>query len=199
MIKNPLFNNLDDTLGFVWNALVEAVANRHSFFHTPTIATIGDDHALQLRTVVLREADPQKWMLRFNTDRRSNKFAELSALPQIGVHVYDLNQKLQVRMSGQASLHIDDDMMQAAWQSSQKMSQLCYGTMPAPGSVISEADQFTMPGPADDVSDAIANFCTVQVYIDKIETLYLKSTGHKRARFIKNPDLLPCTSQWLVP
>lgn len=177
--------------------LSRAVADRRSPLHTPTIATLGLDGRPKLRTVVLRGFDTARRELRFHTDARSPKIAELRAEPSIGIHVYDPGARIQMRIDATATLHADDAVADNAWLASQPMSRVCYGTAPAPGTPIGEGAAFTLPAGPHDIAAGRANFVAVMAHIDALEWLHLAHTGHRRARFRWNADGAEGT--WLAP
>lgn len=177
--------------------LSRAVADRRSPLHTPTIATVGLDGRPQLRTVVLRGFDTARRELRFHTDARSPKIAELRAEPRVGIHGYDPGAKIQIRIDATATLHAGDAVADNAWIASQPMSRVCYATAPAPGSAIGEGGAFTLPTGADEIAAGRENFVAVIAQIDALEWLHLAHTGHRRARFRWSEDGVEGT--WLAP
>lgn len=195
--REPLpshYNDLDGSLAEAWRLLVRGAADRKSPMHTPSVATIGIDGFPQVRTVVLRHADASNRTLRFHTDKRSNKFRELSADPRIQLLTYDAGNKIQLRVSGRAALHSGDTIATQAWQRSQTMSQQCYRQALNPGAI--SADPIAALAPGD--HDGQANFVAVMMSVDAIEWLYLAHGGHRRARFAWGTDGA-VASQWLAP
>ena len=80
-MKQKLYRHLDidiesvalvDLHDTIWSLLEEGVHNNSSAFHTPALATIGDNGA-DVRTVVLRHADPAARQICCHTDWRSPK------------------------------------------------------------------------------------------------------------------------------
>lgn len=189
------YTDLDSALETAWNILADGVKNRRAPAHTPTLATIGTNGAPRLRTVVLRGFEKSLQHVRFHTDRRSGKAAELRADPRAGLHVYDPQRKVQLQIGGQVALHMDDSLADAAWQKTQPMSRICYQVTRAPGTAIAN--------PLDAVQDASlndggsANFLVATLQIETLEWLFLDARGHRRARFIRDGDAWPGT--WLVP
>lgn len=192
----PWYNDLPASLAQGWALLVRGAADRRHPFHTPAVATIGADGAPRVRTVVLRGASPPSRRLRFHTDARSAKAAELAADPRIAVHAYDPGGKIQLRLSGTATLHTDDDVADAAWTATRPLSRACYRVATPPGA------------PADDPVAALteigdgreagrAAFIAVTVTVARMEWLYLAAAGHRRALFDWSGDALDAT--WLVP
>lgn len=190
-------DDLDATLRHGWACLTRGVKDRRSPFHTPTIATLGTDGRPRMRTVVLRAVDVGARSLRFHTDQRGLKSAEIRNDPRVAVHVYDPRGKFQLRGEGIAHLHETDPLAQAAWENSRMMSRACYATQPAPGTAIDAPDAFALPQDEAAIGTGAQNFSAVVITLESIETLYLDHAGHRRARF----DLDPADPQarWLVP
>lgn len=192
----PAFaDDLAGTLAHAWACLARGVADRRSAFHTIGVATIGLDGRPRLRTVVLRAVEPSAARLRFHTDARADKVAELAADPRIALHGYDPGGKLQIRVEGRASVHGEDAVADAAWAASRPMSRDCYGTRPAPGTPLSAPDAFALPADEAERAAGRVHFRAVTVAVETIETLYLAHCGHRRARF----DIRTREAAWLVP
>ena len=108
-----------------WKLIQMGVTDRYSAFHLPTIATVASDGAPSLRTVVMREVDAERRILRFHTDNRSPKIQELIWEPRLALHAYDPSVQTQLRFAGCSSIHHLDDVARAAWEASAPMSRLC--------------------------------------------------------------------------
>jgi pyridoxamine 5'-phosphate oxidase len=191
----PDITDLETILTNTWALLGRGVADRRHGFHHPGFCNLGLSGEPRSRVVVLRAADKAKRTVRFHTDQRSAKCAEIMRDSRVSMLFYDAGDRVQLRCEGRASLHRDDAVADAAWQSSQHMSRVCYGTMPAPGSVIRTGSEFALPSEDDDILAGRENFVAVIVNIDMIEWLFLRHGGHRRAKF----DLVQGTSDWLVP
>ncbi len=188
---------LDDVRADVFGRLARAVKDRRSPLHTPVIATRGCDQQMKARVVVLRAFDPAAGTLRFHTDRRGQKCAELLADPHIAFAFYDPQARVQIRAEGVATLHHDDELADLAWASSLRMSRVCYGVNPAPGAPIPGPDDFSLPD--DDVSIAAgrSHFSAVLCRIEYLEYLFLRFEGHRRARFTRMAD--GWSGHWMAP
>ena len=187
----------DGQAAHLWALLQRGATDRRSLWHTPTIATIDDAGAPTVRTVVLRAVAPADWTLRFHTDRRSPKFDQLQRAPQIALHIYDAEQKLQVRLAGVAALHTDDDLADRAWIATQPMSRVAYAQAPAPGVPIGgERLPLLATGAHDDL--ARTNFAAVVLHVTSIDWLHLAADGHRRARLHRDAGGI-LTSHWLAP
>lgn len=174
--------------------LAEAARDRNAAMHTITVATVAQRSLPQVRTVVLRAADGATRQLRFHTDLRSPKIAELAASHAVQVLAYDPGQKVQLRLSGSATIHHGDTVWQSAWQAAHRQSRLCYGQTDAPGTTLS--DPLTQP--LDD--SCKQNFAVVSVTVSAMDWLYLAAAGHRRARFKwSDSDGGVLTSAWIAP
>jgi pyridoxamine 5'-phosphate oxidase len=189
------YNDLDETMAEAWRLLSRAVSDRRSPLHTPGIATIGLEGGPRLRTVVLRACDPAARQLRFHTDARAAKVAELARDPRIALHGYDAGAKVQLRLEGVASLHAEDAIADAAWANSLAMSRACYSITPGPGTAIMQPDHYSMPTESDVAAEGRKDFRAVIITVTRLEWLYLARQGHRRAVF----DLVAGEAGWLAP
>ena len=191
----PLLSCYDDLAGsraHAWGLLTRGVKDRKSPFHTPSVATVGADGAPHIRTVVLRGCDEATTSLRFHTDTRSGKIADMQANPQAAMHFYDAQAKIQLRVAVllEAMEGADYD---AAWQATRPMSRECYQVTTAPGSPL--ADPYAVSFDADATHDGEDYFVPIRARVQRIEWLYLAARGHRRALF----DIANDTMSWLVP
>jgi pyridoxamine 5'-phosphate oxidase len=189
------YDDLAGSLEVAWALWSRGVADRRSPFHAPTCATIGLDGRPRARVVILRGCEPSVGMLRFHTDRRSDKFAEIGRDGRMALTGYDHGQKIQVRLEGRATLHTDDAHADAAWEGSRSFSRVCYGVQPGPGVGIANGGDFALPSADEDIAAGRANFCAVRLQAETLEWLYLAHDGHRRARF----DLAGGAGGWLAP
>jgi pyridoxamine 5'-phosphate oxidase len=171
------YNDLGETIAEAWRVVGRGVVDRKSAFHTPCVATTGLDGAPRVRTVVLRGADRAARALRFHTDQRSAKFAELTRDPRVGIMGYDAGRKIQVRLTGIAHLHAGDDIAAAAWAKSRSMSLMCYRQVEFPGVALENPNSLATPS-----AEGYENFVVVAVVVQELEWLYLAHEGHRRAR-----------------
>jgi pyridoxamine 5'-phosphate oxidase len=185
-------DDLDAVRAEAFALLARGVADRRSPFHTPTLATIGLDGAPRARTLVLRGFDAATRTLRLHSDVRSGKQAELSRDPRACLHLYDPGHQVQIRLEGEASLHRDDALADAAWEASRPFSRLCYGIASAPGTPVAAPP----PAPAEG-AEGRAHFMALRLTFTRMEWLWLSALGHRRARFTWSPMGEEAT--WLVP
>ena len=173
--------------------LADAVPNRRSPFHTPTIASLDDTGAPSLRTVVLRGFDAEARALRFHTDRRSDKARGIARDPRVMMHFYDAALHVQMRVAGRATLHLDDAVADAAWAGSQRSSRMCYAAPDASGAVVPAP-----PAAPQDTEIGRPHFAAVVIGFHRLEWLWLAAAGHQRARFIWD-EAGNLTADWIAP
>ncbi len=191
-------DDLEGTRAEAFRLLSRGVADRRSAFHTPTVATLGTDGRPRMRTVVLRAFDPAARTLRFHTDARSEKVADLLRDPRVCVHGYDVGGKVQIRLEGRAAAFAMGDLVDAAWSGSQPMSRLGYGAQPAPGTESREPITVTFPAGPDEAEAGRVHFRVVVVTFDRLEWLWLDHRGHRRALFDWAGGETP-RAVWLAP
>jgi pyridoxamine 5'-phosphate oxidase len=198
------YHSLDAALREGWRLLSAGVVNRQSPFHCASIATVASDGRPKNRVMILRGVDPALRTLRFHTDRRSHKFAELQNNPHICVLVYDSVEKIQLRLEGRVSLHTDDAVADEAWERSRAMSRACYSIMPSPRTPIQAADDFRVIGlnfqheEEETGQEGRENFCALIVHVQHFEWLYLAASGNRRAVF-KWDEAGRVKAQWVSP
>ena len=189
------YDDLEGSLAEAWQLIGRGVADRRSPFHTPTVATTRPDGPPALRTVVLRGAVPSDWTLRFHTDVRSAKVAELQADPRIALHFYDPGRKVQIRIDGRAQLRTGGPAS-AFWAAMKPHSRACYRAESGPGQAL-DTPLPAPPGGAGPDDWGRENFAVVSVAAARLEWLYLAARGHRRARFERHEGRLSAT--WLAP
>jgi pyridoxamine 5'-phosphate oxidase len=196
-------DDLESVLADIWARLVRGGADRKSAFHTPVIASV-DAHGLpRQRVMVLRKCDEAAMTMRFHTDLRSDKIAEIGGAPVVSVLGYDPAAKIQIRVSGIATIESEGAAANAAWAASNPSSRRCYLAEPGPGS-ISEHPSSGLPASVEnrvpdiaETESGRANFAVMIVTLDSLEWLYLAHDGHRRARFVREDRAW--RGVWLIP
>lgn len=197
------YNDLNKSLQIGWNILAEGAANRNSPLHTPVVASIDRNGLPSQRIMVLRAADQRHRLLRFHTDARADKVAEIGDGAPVSILAYHPAQHIQLRLSGSARVETDGTAVEEAWQSSTNFARRCYLAEPPPGSAVAVptsglAPEYEGINPSDDqIAPARDNFALLLAQVDRMEWLYLLNLGHRRARF--DWDGAAWQGQWLVP
>ena len=187
-----------------WRRLFYGARSSREPMHYMSVASYGES-GISLRTVVLRAADPHGKTLRFHTDTRSGKFRELQADPRVSVLCYDNPQKMQIRMTGIATLHTDDALAEECWQKTALHSRRCYLAEAAPSSPsdvpttgLPEHLRFQNPEPEESEMGR-KHFAVVMIRMHSLDWLYLHAHGHRRAHFTYADNGVLQTKQWLHP
>ena len=188
----PCYDDLAASCAYGWSMLERGVKDRKSAFHTPSVATITTAGHPTIRTVVLRGCDTNAKTLRFHTDTRSGKIAELTENPNAAMHFYDAGAKIQLRRTVKLET-LSGDAYDTAWAATRPMSRECYQVTQSPGSSIDEPYQVAFD--ADATRDGEDHFVPVAAHVYQMEWLYLAARGHRRALF----DFAADTQNWLVP
>lgn len=180
--------DLPEILAQAWRLLVRGGVDRRSPLHTPAVCSVDGDGLPQARVMVLRQADPLAATLRFHTDARSPKVAQLDGRP-VSVLAYHAGENIQLRLAGTARIGRDDAVVDGIWAASTTFARRCYMAEAAPGT--------PLPGPASglpawiegqqptetQVAPARGNFAVLWVDVAAIDWLHLANSGHRRAVF----------------
>ena len=201
-IKKEKWDTLDGVLDQIWLMLDQGAARSDDPFHWPVLGT-GSKEGCSLRTVILRQVKVPERILVCHTDARSAKVKEIMNCSQTSWLFYHPEKKIQVRISGQTTLHAHDPCADRQWADSSITSRLNYCTSQPPGTPIDR--------PLSGLPDFLLNkiptlleteigrkhFMAIAVHIFSIDWLLLKITGNRRAHFQWDKDRFRST--WLVP
>ena len=180
--------------------LENGAKERDHDFHIMTFCTIGKE-GVEARSVVLRNFDKDKNIIRFHTDYRSPKLDDIKKNPNTVCLVYSYKLKTQLRIKTISSIHYDDSIWNDSWDKTGLPSRKCYLTKYNPSSHIEENDDglpLELKGktPTSEQSEeGKKNFCVVDNKITEIDYLYLKSSGHERMVLDFNNN----KSSWIAP
>ncbi len=205
-IEVPAFyDDLVLSFGKAWDIIEPGATKRTSPAHTPVVGTIDSAGRPQLRVMVLRSADRDSRLLRFHTDARSAKIAEIGGRCDASVLMYDPIEKLQLRLGGSLSIATEGGEIDAAWRESTAFARRCYLAEAAPGaqsdgptSGLPEWIEGKQPVEADLVG-ARQNFAVLWFETHTLEWLYLANSGHRRARWQWDGAGQNWSGDWLVP
>lgn len=170
-----------------WHRLVRGVHDRHAAARHPTLATVSADGLPQLRTVVLRHADPVTASVHLHTNRYSPKVAELLAAPVAALHVWDARARLQLRLQAQVGV-ASGEVVDEAWARVPVGSRSVYCRSAVPGQPIPDALAYLQePDP-----DA---FSVITLRLDQLDVLHLGPL-HRRGVFQRADGW---TGRWVTP
>jgi len=195
-------DTLDGILDDMWSMLLRGVTDSKDPFHWPVLGTTGKD-ACRLRTVILRQAIRSERLLVCHTDARAAKTQEIMNFAKVSWLFYHPAKKIQLRISGLATLHTDDRFADEQWSETKATSRLNYCTVDAPGTHVAKPSS----GLPDFLLNKIPslfeteigrkNFMAIACRIDEVDWLRLSTLGNWRARFKWDAERMYAT--WLVP
>lgn len=196
--------DLDDLLEHIWERLENATRQPDHPFRTLAFGTAREDGP-HLRTVVVRVAGLDERRLAFHTDRRSQKVDDIEANDRVAWLGWDPKEREQVRLSGTASVHVEDRVAREMWASQSPSSLGLYLKSMAPGSPIETPDDghpASMRNESltrEDVEEGRRHFAVIRTRIDTIDWLRLHPDGHSRAKFRFEDSEQSFEGTWVVP
>ena len=198
----PIADNHEDIFDDIWKRLGRGAADRRSPFHTPVVGSTDVAGHVHQRVMVLRKVDRPAASLRFHTDIRSAKTAQVDGA-RVALLGYDAGAKIQLRVQGTAAIHTDGPDVDAAWTATSPSGRRSYLTILAPGTASGTAtsglpDDMALRTPtADETLLGRANFGLLVVSVDRLECLHLAHDGHRRAAFTRLGE--EWHGAWLIP
>lgn len=184
---HPWARELASLHAHAWQRLVRGVHDRHAPARHPTLATVSHQGWPQVRTVVLRSADPSRARLDIFTHLHSPKIAELAATPVAALHVWDSGSRLQIRLQADVTISHGPSVAER-WAAVPEVSRTAYSSGSVPGSAIPEALAYGLtPDPAA--------FAVVHLDVRAMDLLHL-GQQHRRAQFTRDTQWV---GQWLTP
>ena len=180
-----------------WCLLQLGVRHAADPLHTPCMATTGRDGP-RVRTVVLRHADAAARTIACHTDRRSSKVSEVLRAPSTSWHFYDRGRKLQLVMSGAASVHTDDAFADGCWQRTTAGGRARYTRAERPGESVAQPPAAPVSVDCDSIeTTARDRFAAVRCHVTFLDWLYLSASGHRRAQFRWHGESV--VARWVTP
>jgi len=195
-------DTLEGVLQEIWAMLKQGVANFDDPFHWPVLGTSAKDDS-RLRCVILRQFMLPERILICHTDARANKVQEILNSANVSWLFYHPQRKVQLRISGSAALHADDQFADEQWAATKITTRLNYCATQPPGTAIDK--------PSSGIPDILIksagtllssergrkNFMAIACRIDSIDWLKLSTLGNRRARFDWDDNNLK--AEWLIP
>jgi pyridoxamine 5'-phosphate oxidase len=169
----------------LWQALRDAVHDKTHPWRTPVLATT-DGNIGDARTVVLREVDRGRGMLRLYCDARSEKVAQIASHPVGTLVMWSLVLGWQLRVRIRLAVSTEGLEVSSRW-ARQKLSPAAhdYLSAQAPGTPL----QVALAARGER-----AHFALLDAQVQSIDWLELHADGHRRARFV-----VGATPTWLQP
>lgn len=194
-------DDLDVMFEAVWELLQQGARDRRAALHLPVVASAGPDGS-DARVMVLRGVDRARHCLRFHTDRRAMKAAQISADPRVCIVGYDADARLQLRLHGVAVVQSGAEAS-AHWAATEAFGRRAYRTTLPPGSRLAAPGsglpaEFERVAAGEPPSEAgRENFAVLEVTLDRIEWLLLAHSGHRRAVHRRTGN--GWHAEWCVP
>jgi hypothetical protein len=201
-IKKEKWDTLDGVLDKIWLMLEQGAAHSDDPFHWPVLGTTSKE-GCNLRTVILRKVDAPDRILVCHTDARSEKVQDIKNYSQTSWLFYHPKKKIQVRISGQTTLHAHDPYADRQWADTSITCRLNYCASQPPGTPIDKPSSGLPDFLLHEIPSLLKteigrkHFMAIAVQIFSIDWLILKVTGNRRARFEWDDNRLHAT--WLVP
>jgi len=196
------WDTLDEVLAEIWTMLKRGVTRFNDPFHWPVLTTTAEDGS-RSRTVILRQFTLPARVLICHTDARAAKVSEISNHAEVSWLFYHPKRKVQLRITGPATLHADDQLADEQWAATKIISRLNYCSLDPPGFIIDK--------PSSGLPDFLLNrvptllesekgrkhFLAIACRIDSIDWLVLRAFGNRRARFDWDENKL--NAEWMIP
>ena len=196
-------NDLNAALAFAHKSLEAAAGNRTSPARFLALATVGLGGSPQARTVMLREFHAESHELTIHTDLRTPKVEEMRRTPGAQCVFWDPSRELQLRLSGDVSVHGGDELARVAWEGVDLAGRFSYLTDSPPSGDIDrptsgrEGMDGRVPTP-EEAAFGWDNFAVLVLKLKEIDWVLLDNAGHRRAKFaFDDHGLMEAT--WLIP
>ncbi len=185
--RGHVITDLADIHAACWQQLLQAVRDKAHAWRVLGLATVDGDSA-DLRSVVLRGAEPDTSTLLFFTDARSPKVAQIAAQPRATVLAWSAALGWQLRLRVLLEVQTSGLAVSSHWARLQfsPAAQDYMAPLP-PGAALT--GQQVAP-----VQSSRNNFAVVSARVDAMDWLELQPGGHRRARF--NTD---GSAAWVQP
>jgi pyridoxamine 5'-phosphate oxidase len=191
----PTLVNLPDIQAALWAELTRATHDKHHEWRTLALATV-DGETADARTVVLREVDATSQALRFFSDARAGKLAQIQAHPQGSLLLWSRRLSWQLRLRVQLSAQTEGLAVSSRW-ARLKLSPAAqdYLAPLPPGMALPTP---ATAGPCElttdtKVAEQRAYFALLTANVLSMDWLELRATGHRRAVFDSNG------ARWVTP
>ena len=194
--------SLEGVLNDTWSMIEKGVRRFNDPFHCPVLGTLVKNGCSQ-RTVILRSFLLPERMLVCHSDKRSKKVKEIAACPNVSWLFYHPKKKTQIRISGQTTLHTNDEFSDEQWARTSLTSRINYCATDAPGTPakqpISGLPDFLINKVPTLVQSEMGrkNFVAIATRIETLDWLALNILGNKRARFVWDKSGL--NASWVIP
>jgi hypothetical protein len=169
--------SLDDLCQRLWIELGVAAGQVGNPWRCPVLSTVSPAGP-EARVVVLRSVDPAARELTAHSDLRASKVGQLRADDRSVWVFYDPLARVQMRARCRVTVHDSDGRTQEAWRRTPVVNRMNYLQRHPPGEVIT-APSVGWENRLEDRPE----FGLLVARVEELDALWLKETGHLRARF----------------
>ncbi|MBW2369075.1 MAG: pyridoxamine 5'-phosphate oxidase family protein [Deltaproteobacteria bacterium] len=199
--KRELRTTLDGVLNGAWAMLKRGADRFNDPFHWPVLGTVGENDS-RLRTVILRHFLLPERALICYTDARAAKVRDIMNINTVSWLFYHPKKKIQLRISGHATCHGDDQVAEKHWAKTRITNRINYASIEPPGVSVDKPMSglpgfFTRLPTLLESEKGRKNFMVIISRIDSMDWLILSPLGNRRARFDWDGDRMK--ANWLIP
>lgn len=194
--------SLDNLWEEIWSSLAQGANSSKNPFGTPVLSS-GEKDRIDSRIVILRKVDNEKRVLICHSDMRAKKVQQLKLLPSGSWLFWHAEDRVQIRIRTQCTIHHLDEVAKAAWEELSPSSKTNYSVSLRPGEEISSPEigisayDRNMSPDAETEDPWFQHFAVILSNVQEIEWLCLSRAGHRRAKFIISDQGVE--KAWIVP
>ena len=145
-----------------------------------TLATVGLDGAPRARMVFVRHLDAETGEIRFTTDARSQKVAELARQPMAELVFWTPHERVQVRVRGPMGIVPEASAINDQWAELREASRALF-FWPPPGEPRHKDELFPKTVAAD--APPPETFIVLAMHPTEVECLELNDSPHRRRKW----------------
>ena len=162
-MPSPPLAFVDDALA----ALERSVRDREGDLRNVQLATVSPDGTPSLRTLVLRGFERSPPCAEVHSDARAAKVRDIAACDTVALLAWSAADHLQLRFTGTARLHREDELARARWDRLPPAARAPYGLLADAGTPIDDpASQPHLPD-----AQRFARFVVVRVALTGLDVL----------------------------
>ena len=185
----------EKTLSEIRSVLARACLDRNHKMRYFTFCTSAPGTAESACRMVVFRRLIDTWTIRFYTDSRSSKVAELKQNPNCSLLFWNPGNNLQIRMKAEARLHHLNKITSEEWMHIQGSAVKSYSSEVPPGTAIDSPEKAHSRNP----EAGPEFFAVVDCTPFEIRALQLNSSDHLALRFIREDAAKTWTGGWIVP
>ena len=138
----------------------------------------------EIRSVVLRQFNPNRRSIIFHSDIRSPKIAEVKENSNVGLLFYCHQLKLQLRFRAFAHIHYKDSVTKSIFKTMRPDSKACYSYDFDPGKELAlQTKEIQLEDTKGSLVNPEENFSVVICNYSFLDLLYLTYKGHIRIHY----------------